>query len=202
MAKGALAAVMVSLLALSCISCDGHSRTSVGHRIAGGATTTPAPSPAPGVLNSAVLACKDYINTAAPPPGMRIVGGVVALPVSPQMAALQTVRTGSTHHAVRLYAKEGLWIKTGEPFTLSVPRRLGGVASIGWGPSVTPAVTLNVPSCHTGRAQWMSYPGGYFVRHTLCLPLVVRAHGKRESVPIGVGVGCPGQKPPPAPTQR
>ena len=201
MRKGALAAVMVSLLSLSCMSCNGGGRTSVGHRVAGEATA-PVPSPARGVLNTAVLACNDDINTATPPSGMRVVEGVVALPVSPHTAALQTFRTGSTHRAVRLYAKEGLWIRTGEPFTLSVPHRLVGVASIGWGPSVTPAVTLNVPSCHAGRAQWMSYPGGYFVRHTLCLPLVVRAHGNRESVPIGVGARCPGQRPPPAPTQR
>jgi hypothetical protein len=117
------------------------------------------------------------------------------------MAALQTARTGSADHAVRLFAKWGLRIRTGATFTLVVPRRLARVASIGWGPSVTPTRTLTVRSCRAGHARWLAYAGGYFVRHTICLPLVVRTDGRRSVVHIGIGVGCPGQRPPPEPTQ-
>jgi hypothetical protein len=132
---------------------------------------------------------------------MRIVDRVVALPAAPRLAALQTARTGSADHAVRLFAKWGLSIRTGATFTLAVPRRLAHIASIGWGPSVEPTRTLTVRSCRAGHARWLAYAGGYFVRHTICLPLVVRTHARRSVVHIGVGVGCAGQRPPPEPTQ-
>jgi hypothetical protein len=133
---------------------------------------------------------------------MRIVDRVVALPAAPRLPALGTARTGSADHAVRLFAKWGLSIRTGATFTLAVPPRLARVASIGWGPSVRPTRTLTVRSCRAGHARWLAYAGGYFVRHTMCLPMVVRTHGRRSVVHIGVGVGCPGQRPPPEPTER
>ena len=166
-------------------------------------------SPAGSVVTSSVgrpdtptLRCSDYIGTDPPSTGMRVVDRVVALPAAPRLPALQTARTGSADHAVRLFAKWGLSIRTGATFTLAVPRRLARVASIGWGPSIKPTRTLTVPSCRAGRARWLAYAGGYFVRHTMCLPLAVRTHGIRSVVHIGVGAGCPGQRPPPEPTQR
>jgi hypothetical protein len=147
------------------------------------------------------LRCNDYIAVEPPTSGMRIVDRVVGLPASPRLAALQTARTGSAGHALRLFAKWGLRVRTGATFTLVVPRRFARVARIGWGPNIVPTRTLTVRSCRAGHARWLAYAGGYFVRHTMCLPLAVRTRGERVVVHIGVGVGCPGQRPPPEPTE-
>jgi hypothetical protein len=203
MAGRAAALVLVgSLLVTACSGGGGSSDSDAGGPVATTATPTARPHARGGVLGTATLDCTAYIGTTAPPRAMRVVAGVVALPASPRLAALGTSRTGSVHRAVRLYAKWGLTIRAGESFTLSVPRRLVGIAAIGWGPSARPAVSVTVPACRAGRVRWLSFAGGYFVRHILCLPLLVRAHGGSETAHIGVGVACPGQKPPQGPTQQ
>jgi hypothetical protein len=199
------AAALMLVCSLVVVSCDWGGGS--GHSDASGPDATTAPSSARphvrgGVWSTTALDCGMHIGTTPPPSAMRVVDGVVALPASPRLPALGTSRTGSVHRAVRLFAKWGLTIRAGESFTLAVPRRLVGVASIGWGSSARPALAVTVPSCHAGRARWLSFAGGYFVRHILCLPLLVRAHGKIETAQIGVGVACPGQKPPPGPSQR
>jgi hypothetical protein len=194
-----IAAVASSLVLASCTSGGAPSRDSHSAHVE---PAGPAEQSTRGGSGTPTLTCSDYIGTSPPISGMRVVDGVVALPASPRMAALGTARTGSPNPAVRLFAKTGLQIRTGATFTLAVPRRLARVASIGWGPSVSPTRTLAVRSCHAGHARWLAYAGGYFVRHTMCLPLVVRTNGRRTVVHIGVGVGCPGQEGPPGPTQR
>jgi hypothetical protein len=197
--RGAVLALATSLVLVSCTSAGSppHEAKRAHISTAGSAVTSTSGRP-----GTPTLTCGDYIGTDPPIPGMRIVDRVVALPAAPRLAALGTARTGSADHAVRLFAKWGLSIRTGATFTLAVPPRLARVASIGWGSSVKPTRTLTVRSCGAGHARWLAYAGGYFVRHPLCLPLVVRTDGTRSLVHIGVGVGCPGQRPPPDPTER
>lgn len=169
-------------------------------------TDTPvavSPSVTGGVASAATLRCDSFIDTHPPPSGWRVIDGVVAFPASPRSAALQTSRTGSAQPAVRLFAKAGLDIRTGRSLTLSVPPRLASVASIGWGAGAAPALNLTIVGCHASSpARWLAYPGGYYVQHPLCLPLLVQGNGETQSVHIGVGKACAGQKPPPEPTQR
>jgi hypothetical protein len=196
--KVAIVVLATALVLVSCTSSGSPHEAERAHVSPAGAAVT---STIDG-SRTPTLTCGDYIDASPPASGVRVVDRVVALPASPRMAALQTARTGSANRARPLFAKWGLQIRTGATFTLAVPRRLAHVASIGWGPSISPTRTLTVRSCHAGHARWLAYAGGYFVRHTMCLPLVVRAHGRRTRVPIGIGVGCPGQEPPPQPTQR
>ncbi len=164
-------------------------------------TAAVAPSQTGGTPNPRILNCNDYIGTVPPPARMQVVDDVVAFPASPRMAALQTADTGHAG-AHRLFAKWGLTFRTGEMFTLAIPRRLRSDAAVGWGSSARPVARLTVPACQVAGAGWLSYAGGYWVRDPLCLPLFVTIHGDRQTIHIGVGAPCPGQRPPPQPTQR
>jgi hypothetical protein len=118
--------------------------------------------------------------------------------------ALQTARTGSRDPGARLFAKEGLVVRVQARFELIVPTRLRRGLSIGWGNAGEGHVgsTISVSGCQGGRGErWLDYAGGYYVHRTLCAPLIVEARGVRRRIWIGIGKACPGQLPPPQPTQ-
>ncbi len=137
--------------------------------------------------------------------GLQVVLGVVALPIAPRYGALQTSRTGM-HGRLRLFAKTGLLIKPHATFELVVPAGLKPRMAIAWGNAgdVPPSGRLTVNACGRGQttgSRWLAYAGGYYVSHTACVSLLVVARGRRRRVRIGVGRPCPGQRPPPQPTQ-
>ena len=151
------------------------------------------------------LPCSEFIGTQAPERDMRVILGVVALPTSPHLReALQTARSGLREPAARLFAKWGLVIRAGARLRLIVPDRLRNQFSIGWGNAGEGhrGTTIMVDHC-TGPpgATWLAYAGGYYVRDPLCAPLIVAAHRQQRRVRIGIGKACPGQRPPPEPTQ-
>lgn len=151
------------------------------------------------------LPCRDTIGAQRPWQGLTVVLGVVGLPASPHMAqALQTALTGSRDPAARLFAKQGLVVRAGTRFDLLVPARLRDRLSIGWGNAGGGHVgsTIRVAACRAGRnGGWLAFAGGYYVRSPMCAPLIVDARGMRRRVWIGIGKACPGQRPPPPPTQ-
>lgn len=117
--------------------------------------------------------------------------------------ALQTSRTGDSG-STRLYAKTGLLIRAGATFQLSVPVRVAGRFAIGWGSPAVPTHRLLVTGCRPPageHGQWLAYAGGYFVHHVMCAPLRVAAAGRTRQVRIGIGAPCPGQRPPPQPSE-
>jgi hypothetical protein len=136
---------------------------------------------------------------------MSVVLGVVGLPASPRLRrALQTALTGSRDPEARLFAKWGLVVRAGARFELIVPRRLRDQLSIGWGNAGEGHVGLaiSVPGCRGSHGEkWLDFAGGYWVHATICAPLIVASHGRRRRVWIGIGKACPGQLPPPQPTQ-
>ena len=149
------------------------------------------------------MSCGNYIGTSAPTAPLHVVLGVVALPVSPAYPALGTALTGDGNGPKRLFAKTGLIIKPGTTFELVVPAAFSDRLSIGWGgePS-TPSHRLIVSNCaKAGGAGWLAYPGGYWVDHPACVPLIVKAGNNQQQVHIGVGTACPGQRPPQGPSQ-
>jgi hypothetical protein len=159
-------------------------------------------TPASGVRG---LPCGEFIGTQPPERDMRVVLGVVALPTGPHLRrALQTARSDLHDPAARLFAKWGLDIRAGARFRLIVPDRLRNRFSIGWGNAGEGhrGTTIVVDACSGSRgAKWLAYAGGYYVRDPFCAPLTVAAHRQRRRVRIGVGKACPGQRPPPQPTQ-
>lgn len=130
------------------------------------------------------------------------------LPSSTKAAALQTSRGGGDPDpAVRLFAKAGLFVRTGTTFELVVPDEAKDMVSIGWDGNgvIYPSrrVTVSCPASTSPSGwTWLVYPGGFWVPRPACIPLVVRANGKEQRVPVGIGTPCPGQLPPPAPSER
>ena len=163
--------------------------------------TTSAPAPA---TTASTLDCGDYIATVAPAAiaPLQVVLGVVALPTSPHNPALQTALTGEAG-PYRLFAKTGLLIKPGATFQLLVPTEDADRVGIGWGNGpITPSNSLSAANCgDPGDTQWLAYPGGYWIDHPACVPLIVTAGGTQQQVHIGLGTNCPGQTPPAEPNQ-
>jgi hypothetical protein len=150
------------------------------------------------------LACGEYIDTRPPLPDYTVVLGVVALPIAPKAAALQTATSGLSDPSARLFSKTGLQIKAGTRFELAIPPAWAGRLRIGWanGPA-RPGPGL-VVDCHPyprDPSGWLAYPGGFWLRHPACVPLLIEAGGRTERVHIGLGTPCPGQRPPAGPTQ-
>jgi hypothetical protein len=195
------AIISVSVVALA--GCGGGGHRSRGESTRGAAT--PVASPV-GPRDTGNLACHESIDLRRPAAtGMHVVLGVVALPTAPAYSALQTGRTGM-HGRLRLFAKTGLVIKPHVRFALEVPAALRGRMAIAWGNAGDPPPQgrFVVNDCGRGArtgSKWLVYAGGYYVSRPGCMPLVVIAHGRRRRVRIGLGAPCPGQKPPPQPTQ-
>ena len=149
-----------------------------------------------------MLKCADYIDAQPPPDDFQIVLGVVALPTSPRAAALQTTSVNDPDPLLRLFAKTGLFIKAGTRFELIVPDQPADRLAIGWANS-TPSRRVIVANCPDGRhTGWLHYPDGYWLSAPACVSLIVRADGKDQLVHIGLGTPCPGQQPPPGPSDR
>jgi hypothetical protein len=150
------------------------------------------------------LACGQYIDTRPPTPDYTVVLGVVALPIAPRAAALQTAISDSADPSARLFSKTGLLIRTGTRFELAIPPAWAGRLRIGWanGPA-QPGPGLEV-NCHPhpgDRSGWLAYPGGFWLRHPACVPLLIKTATRSRRVQIGLGTPCPGQRPPEGPTQ-
>jgi hypothetical protein len=156
---------------------------------------------------SSVLPFGNYIDTHPPPESFEVVLGVVALPTSPNYPALQTIRTGESNHPRRLFAKTGLIIKARTSFEIIVPPPIAAPAAhlgIGWdGTPSAPSQRIVVSNCpQPGRSDWLAYPGGYWLDHPTCAPLIVKTDGKEQQVHIGLGTPCPGQQPPQGPSEQ
>jgi hypothetical protein len=162
----------------------------------------PGDIPASGVRD---LPCRESIAAQPPAHNVRVILGVVALPTSPHVRrALQTARSDLPARAARLFAKSGLVIRAGARLRLIVPDRLRSRFSIGWGNAGEDhrGTTIVVDACAgPPGAKWLVYAGGFYVHDPFCARLTVAADQQRRQVRIGVGKACPGQRPPPQPTQ-
>ena len=186
---------MAVVILIPCLGACGGSPAASSHR----------PRAVRGSSAIRLLPCGETIGGQRPWQGMSVVLGVVALPASPQMRrALQTALTGPRDSAARLFAKEGLLVRSGARFELTVPTPLRDRLAIGWGNAGEGHLgsTIRVPGCRRGHGErWLAFAGGYYVHNPMCAQLIVDARGLRRRVWIGVGKACPGQLPPPQPTQ-
>jgi hypothetical protein len=164
-------------------------------RPAGPSTSSETPT-AGSVLDCRLVSAVDL---AAP---LQVVLGVVALPISPRYPALGTALSGDGNGPLRLFAKTGLFFRPGTKFELIVPARFASRLRIGWGAPGSPSQIVEVSNCaNPGGGGWLAIPGGYWIDHPACVPIIVRAGGKQQQVHIGVGKACPGQRPPQEPSQ-
>jgi hypothetical protein len=147
------------------------------------------------------LDCNDYIGAHPVVPGLQVVLGVVALPVSTAGPALQTARTGDPS-IPRLFAKTGLLVRAGTDFQIDVPPGSRDRLGIGWGSGASLSKAVVVSHCPRAHlpVKWIAFAGGYWLDHPACVRLQVRTADRRRSVRLGLGAPCPGQAPPPQPT--
>lgn len=126
--------------------------------------------------SSVTLQCGSGMGTDLRGLDVRPVLRVVALPTSPNSAALGTARLEDTA-LPRLFAKSALVVRNGSSFTLraspGTPRALG----FSWNPhpgDPSPTRSLVVKSCHGPSAsKWLAFIGGYYIDRTSCVVLIV-----------------------------
>jgi hypothetical protein len=194
----AITLAVIAVVVVAGVRSRGHLSGAGPHRPPGHPTQPTSPDG-----SSRTLPCDEAIGKQSPPPAMRVVLGVVALPASPGLRhALQTSRTGTPDS--RLFAKWGLWVRSNTHFELIVPAALRGQLSIGWGNAGEGHVGSIVtdPRCQAPQHRWINFAGGYWTTRPRCATVIVAANGRRRHVRIGIGKACPGQLPPPQPTQR
>jgi hypothetical protein len=192
--RSALIVSIAATMALSCSSGTRHGATATP------TTSTPRVTSTPPSTVPLALSCSDAIHSApAPYRGLSVVLGVVALPT---LMTLQTGRTGESGNR-RLFAKEGLLVRSdGAPFDLIVPASWVGHLTLGWGNPATPTSNLRVTGCRSGvpNQPWIAFAGGYWVASPVCVPVTVKTESSERTVHIGLGKACPGQRPPPQPS--
>lgn len=150
---------------------------------------------------SVLLDCGDVIGAHPPTAGLEVVLGVVALPTSAVGPALQT-SLDREPPLPRLFAKTGLLVRAGTDFRIVVAAPAGDRFGIGWGSAAAPSKAVVVHHC-SGKGlpgRWLAYAGGYWLDRPACVRLQVRTAARQKSVQIGLGTPCPGQRPPPQPT--
>lgn len=180
--------VLGALLAVGCSRAP-----SLRDTVEPGITTSANPSTAGGSpdRDGQALRCGDAIATAdGPSPGHTVVLDRVALPTD---LVLQANASGEADPAAKLFAKDGLLIRPGASFELSIPENARSHASIGWGSPSRRTSRLVIAGCGASARDrtWLVYAGGYWVAEPVCLPLTVKAGQATEQVFVGVGAPCP-----------
>jgi hypothetical protein len=191
--RGTTAALALSLVTSGCAATPARTST----------TTASLPAPETSALGTAIQLDCNAIGDDPPTPDRVVVLGRVALP-SPSAPAIQTARQPQGAPPSQTYfAKAGLGVRSGTSWHLSVAPEDADHLRIGWGsPVKTPSTTVLPPEqCGpTLRTGWLWYPGGYWTDRPGCYAVVVHVSGRSQEVRVGVGAPCPGQQPPPQPS--
>lgn len=161
------------------------------------------PSGRVGVAYEVLLACADSIDQIDDlPTNYETLGGAIALPTSSTTdSALQTSDFGGADPAARLFAKTGLLIRSGDvDVEIRVPAEFHDRVAMGWGGSArTHTHRLVVPPCQS-ESEWLVFAGGFWVAEPECITMEVDNGSTVETFTVGIGAPCPGQQPPPYPS--
>jgi hypothetical protein len=166
----------------------------------------PSPTTRPdSAASSVTLQCLNGIGTHLRGLDVRPVLGVVALPTSPNSAALGTGRLGDPG-LPRLFAKSPLVVRSGSSFTLTAAPASSRGLGFFWNPhpgDYSPTRSLVVKSCRAASAsKWLAFVGGYYLNRASCVDLTVTTAAGTRRVKVGVGEPCAGQRPPVGPSQK
>jgi hypothetical protein len=180
--RTAVLAVMAAILLATACS-DGGKATASG---------PPVPTAASLVPGAEALVCRAPIDSlAAPPAEFETVAGVVALETA---RTLPSEPSGELDPARALFAKTGLLIRAGAQFELIVPDEWVGRLGLRWGNVGGEPITehLQITGCRTGSgADWLVYPGGFYVAAPACVPVIVKSGTGSRTVAVSVGAPCP-----------
>jgi hypothetical protein len=139
--------------------------------------------------------CATSIDAVSEPPGdYTVLGDAVAMLTSETSdTALQTSQSGDADPTKRLFAKSGLLVRAGAQARLS-----SDDAWLDWGSNAIDR-RLDVGPCE-GDPGWFAFAGGYLVADPACVAVTVTVDGSDFPYTMGVGAPCPGQQPPPRPS--
>jgi hypothetical protein len=193
--------IAVCILTLSACSHSGHTIASAPAPTTSDRTTNHETQ---GVASRALDGRDPISEITAPRNGYEVIGDAVALVTSATSAtALQTSATRDTDPSQRLFAKNGLLVRTNTRSEFIVPTSWHNRLSFRWGNAGPQVATehLVVGPCH-GAAGWIAFPGGYLVADPACVNFIFRTADGDHRVMVGVGAPCDGQNPPPQPTDK
>jgi hypothetical protein len=194
--------IAVCILLLSACSSGGDTTANESASTAslGGSTTVETHA-----ADSLALDCRDPIaEMPAPDAGYEVIGDAVAIVTSrSSKAALQTREAGDANASQRLYAKNAVLVRRNTRSEFIVPTAWRNRLSFRWGNAGPQEATehLVVGPCNSA-AEWMVFPGGYFVAENACVQFIVRAADEDHEVSVGVGAPCAGQDAPAEPTEK
>lgn len=142
-----------------------------------------------------LIDCETAIDAvSAPPADYTILGDAVAmLTTESSDTALQTSRSGDADPTKRLFAKSGLLLRAGAEARLE-----SDDAWLDWGSNAIDR-RLDAGPCE-GDSTWLAFAGGYLVGDPACVAVTVTVDGSDFPYTMGIGAPCPGQKPPPQPS--
>jgi hypothetical protein len=140
-----------------------------------------------------VVTCNDVTRVGdAPGRRLRVLFGRVAVP---RQNALLQPHAAPANRPLPDYAKQGLQLHASrQPVEVVVPIRWRTRLAVGWGETGGPqqaSVVRVLPCRRVLGHDWLTYPGGYFVRAPACVPLVIRTGPKTARVRLSVGRRCP-----------
>jgi hypothetical protein len=150
----------------------------------------PSPAPAPAPATATATACSDSIGqVTAPPEDYHTIAGVAALPDD---AVIQTAPSGEQGPAVKLFAKWGLLVRTGETVEVAIGPGWASRARVGWGNPAAPAASVRIKACAVGGAPkpWTAFAGGTWVAEPACVPAVIRDGNRIEQIRLPIGRPC------------
>lgn len=134
--------------------------------------------------DGADVSCERGIGGTAPnSESYRLVLDAVALPTG----VLEPHESGEPGW---LFAKQGLVVRTGKAVKISVAAEGVADARIGWGDPDLNGTSISVPACRGSASGWLAFVGGYTVRKSGCVPLIVRVDEMEERIAVSVGAPC------------
>lgn len=129
------------------------------------------------------------LGPGPPRRGERVLLGRVALP--PERFPGRPNYAPEYFQPLPYFAKYGLGVRAGrEPVDLVIPVPWRNRFAIAWGNlRVQQAAAVRIFACEW--AEWLRYPGGYYLREPACVPLIVRVGGRSARIRLGIGRACP-----------
>jgi hypothetical protein len=152
-----------------------------------------------GTVHTAVVPCDSAISQGRHPSSdrhnARLVLGRVWLPKASNVIDLSPVRAGEDR-----FAKWGIEVLAGRPVALEVPTAWRRTYSLAFASSSSAVVrhvrdgaaVVEVHACAGVLGRWSRYVGGYELRRGACVPLVVRAGRRSQTIRLSLGRRCAG----------
>jgi hypothetical protein len=105
---------------------------------------------------------------------------------------LQANASGQGDPRYAYFAKSALFVRPGRAFEIIVPDRWVSRVGVAWGNGPASVTShLQAFSCAArDNAEWLAYPGGFYIAEPACVPLTIKAGSNTRTVHVAVGAPC------------